>query len=58
MVALSLLSIESELAREIDFNDIIDVFAKDKARKVPLWIKYNLSLYSESLNRILKQVTV
>ena len=36
MVALSLLSIESELAREIDFNDIIDVFAKDKARKVPL----------------------
>ena len=34
LVSLSLLSIESELARKVDFNKIIDIFANAKARKV------------------------
>ena len=34
LVALSLLSIESELARTVDFSKIIDTFASVKARKV------------------------
>ena len=36
LVALSSLSIESDLARKIDFSNIIDAFAAKKARKVPL----------------------
>ena len=35
-VLLSLLSIESELARKVEFDQIIDIFANDKARKVPI----------------------
>lgn len=31
--ALALLSIESQLVREIDYDDIVDVFARTKARK-------------------------
>jgi len=34
--ALSLMAIESELTRELDFNDVVDDFAKLKARKKPL----------------------
>ena len=38
VVSLSSLSIESELARTIDFTKIIDTFANMKARKVPLHV--------------------
>ena len=36
LVALSTLSIESDLARKVDFNEVIDAFAAKKVRKVPL----------------------
>ena len=36
LVALSLLSIECDLARQVDFDNVIDVFASVKARKVAL----------------------
>ena len=36
LVDLTVLGIESDLARQIDFNDIIDKFAKEKARRVPI----------------------
>ena len=36
LISLALLSIESELAREIDFRDVIKAFARKKARKALL----------------------
>ena len=34
LVGLTLLSIESDILRELHFDDVIDVFASQKARKV------------------------
>ena len=36
LISLARLSIESELAREIDFRDVIKTFARKKARKALL----------------------
>ena len=36
VVSLSMLSIECDLARQIDFDSVIDIFAQAKARRVPL----------------------
>ena len=36
MVSLARLSIESELARKIDFSNVIKIFAHQKARKAML----------------------
>lgn len=33
---LALLSIEADILREINFNDLVTEFAKKKTRKVPL----------------------
>ena len=35
--ALSVLSIESELARKLDFDELIENFARQKARKVRIF---------------------
>jgi len=34
--ALSVLSIESEIVKQLDFEDIVDAFARKKSRKVSL----------------------
>ncbi|KAF7643708.1 hypothetical protein LDENG_00234940, partial [Lucifuga dentata] len=34
--SLSLMSVESDLVRKIDFDDLVDEFARKKARKVPI----------------------
>lgn len=39
LVALSMLSIECELAREVNFDTVIDVFAQTKARKAVIAVK-------------------
>ena len=36
LISLARLSIESELAREIDFRDVIKAFAREKARRALL----------------------
>ena len=36
LVDLAILGIESPLARKIDFNDVIDTFARQKARRIPI----------------------
>ena len=36
LVSLSILSIEHDLSREVDFSKVIDLFAGVKARRVPL----------------------
>ena len=36
LVDLAVMSIESDLTRKVNFDDIIDSFAKAKARKMPL----------------------
>ena len=33
---LPVMGIESDLNREIDFEDIIDSFAQEKARRIPI----------------------
>ena len=35
--ALSVMSIESELARKLDFDELIEIFARQKARKVKIF---------------------
>lgn len=35
--ALSLMAIESDLVRKLDFEDIVQEFSKNKARKKPIF---------------------
>ena len=36
LVDLAIIGIESDLSRQVDFNEIIDSFASEKALKIPL----------------------
>ena len=36
LISLSVLSIEHDLSRQVSFDSVIDAFASDRARKVPL----------------------
>ena len=35
LTSLSILSIENDLARQVNFDDVIDTFALEKARRMP-----------------------
>jgi len=42
---LAILSIEREVAHDLNYTDVIDSFAAAKARKVVLWIVTDYSLW-------------
>ena len=36
LTSLAILSIENDLARQVNFDDVIDTYASEKARRMPL----------------------